>query len=146
MGTGRRAAPVLAACAMQGLWAAPALGHASERGQIMLLPTGLYMLGGGLAVLASVLLMIFLPAVARWKAPQRELSIANIPPVLRILTSLVSLALLSVLVFAGFFGPADPISNPLPGFNLEPVVVRLHVSLLVGGQPLAAVQSLDRSF
>ena len=116
MVTGRRAAPVLAACAMQGLWAAPALGHASERGQIMLLPTGLYMLGGGLAVLASVLLMLFLPAVARWKAPQRELSIANIPPVLRNVTSLSSLVLLSLLVFAGFFGPADPISNPLPGF------------------------------
>ena len=36
-----------------------ALAHASEQGLVMLLPTGLYTLGGTLAVATSILLMAF---------------------------------------------------------------------------------------
>ncbi len=42
-------------CAGLAGWPTEALAHASERGQIMLLPTHLYIIGGALAVLASVL-------------------------------------------------------------------------------------------
>lgn len=115
MRVGRCLAPLAVACVIQGACLTPAFGHASERGQIMLLPTELYILGGALAVLASVFLMIFLPAIARWKTPAGDFAIGRISPVLNTLTSLASLAVLSILVLAGLFGPADPISNPLPG-------------------------------
>lgn len=101
---------------MQGMWVTPAVAHANERGQVMLMPTGLYMLGGGLAVLASVLLLSFLPAMARWKAPAREFSVMAIRPALHYLPRIVSLAVLSTLALAGLYGPADPIANPLPGY------------------------------
>jgi len=116
MGLGGRGMPVLAACAMQGIWLTPAYGHASERAQVMLLPTGLYILGGGLAVFASVLAMALLPVASRWKIPSREFSIGAISPVLQTLTSIISFGIFFTLVLAGFFGPGDPISNPLPGF------------------------------
>ncbi len=116
MGVGGRGRTMLAACALQGIWLTPALGHASERGQIMLLPTELYMLGGGLAVFISVLIMALLPSASQWKIPSREINIGGTWPSFQILTSLISLAIFSTLVLAGFFGPSDPISNPLPGF------------------------------
>jgi hypothetical protein len=101
---------------VQAVWAAPAMAHASERGQIMLLPTELYILGGGLAVLASIFLTGFLPAIAQWNFRVWEFSLAGISPAMRAVTSLFGLAVLCLLVLAGFLGPVDPISNPLPGF------------------------------
>ncbi|MBC8035995.1 MAG: hypothetical protein H7X89_02095 [Rhizobiales bacterium] len=113
MGGVRRGALLLMA---QAFWVTPALAHASERGQIMLLPTELYVLGGGLAVFASVLLVGLSPIFKRWKAPVWEFGFPSISPDLRILTSLISFAVLSMLILAGIYGPADPISNPLPGY------------------------------
>ena len=50
------------------LSATPALAHTSERAFILLLPTGYYLLGGALAVAASFLILLALPAerVKRW--------------------------------------------------------------------------------
>ncbi len=116
MGVAGRCAAPLIACLPAGAWVTPAAAHASERGQIMLLPTELYLLGGGLAVLVSVLLVTFLPAISRWKAPVGEVTIGSTPPIVSIVISLVSLVVLLLLVLAGLFGPTDPISNPLPGW------------------------------
>ena len=46
----------------------PAFAHTSERAFILLLPTGYYLLGGGLAVAASFLILLAVPAdrLRRW--------------------------------------------------------------------------------
>ena len=59
------------------LWSTPAGAHAGERGQIMLLPIGFHMLGGVLAVLASVILVGFMPALASWKVRVLEFRFAD---------------------------------------------------------------------
>ncbi len=108
--------PAFTSCAGMALWSTPAGAHAGERGQIMLLPTGFYMLGGVLAVSASVILVGSMPALARWKVRVLEFSFSGTWAGWKSLPSILSLALLSVLVLAGLSGPGDPISNPLPGF------------------------------
>jgi len=92
-----------------------ALAHASERGHVMLMPTSLYIVGGALAVLASMGLAAIAPSltVGRWPVWDRISLRAG--QVTSAIPSLVSLALILGLVSAGFWGPVDPISNPLPG-------------------------------
>jgi hypothetical protein len=97
-----------------GLTAAPllALAHAGERGFIMLLPTGLYIAGGALAVLLSFVVIALLPSrffssLAAKAYPQEETRAPLWP-------SIVSMAVLGLLVFAGGFGSRDPLDNPLP--------------------------------
>jgi hypothetical protein len=111
----RRIASAMASVVAPALWARAAMAHASERSQIMLLPTYLYILGGALAVLGSIFIAAFLPVVVRWRTPRWEFHWRAVPTI-STTTSLASLALLFVLVFAGWFGPSDPVSNPLPAF------------------------------
>ncbi|RWF68827.1 MAG: hypothetical protein EOS26_26680, partial [Mesorhizobium sp.] len=40
----------------------PAFAHASDRGHVLLLPTGYYVAGGALAVAASFLVLALLPS------------------------------------------------------------------------------------
>lgn len=92
---------------------APALAHASDRGHVLLLPTGHYVIGGALAVAASFLTLAFVPppvnAGRRWR-----LRLGSVNDRWRLLASLASFAILSALVLAGFTGSRDPLSNPLP--------------------------------
>ena len=94
----------------------PALAHTSERGFVMLLPTGLYILGGALAVALSFVVMWAVPsrafdALTRFRRP-----LAGIGDGPGVWPSAVSLALLVLLVHAGFTGTRDPLANPLPPF------------------------------
>lgn len=106
-------ATLLAACGATLSPALPAFAHASDRGHVLLLPTGHYLAGASLAVAASFLVLALVPPerlIAFWR---RRLPLGSIPD-LRLPISLSSFAIFAVLVLAGFFGSRDPLSNPLP--------------------------------
>ncbi len=91
-----------------------ALAHASDRGHVLLLPTGYYLLGGALAVTASFAVLGLLRGNALERAYTARLPIGTLGDGGRIAASLVSFAFLAALVAAGFLGSRDPLSNPLP--------------------------------
>ncbi len=106
-----------------------ASAHAGEGAVILLLPTELYIIGGAAAVLVSFcVLALFHRTADTARAP----AIGHAVPrsALRA-ASLLSLALLIVLIIAGFAGKPDPLDNPLPlavwtlwwmGFTLAVVI------------------------
>jgi len=92
----------------------PAFAHASERGHVLLLPTGYYLIGGALAVAASFWALAFVRpatleiyAACRWR-------LSDTTERGRFFTSLASLLFMAVLIAAGFLGSHDPLANPLP--------------------------------
>jgi len=91
-----------------------ALGHAADSGIVLLLPTGYYLIGGTLAVAATVAIAAALPA--RWaSALFRPATLRAGPlPRIEIVTSLIGAAVLATLLHAGFTGTRDPLENPLP--------------------------------
>ena len=91
-----------------------ALAHASDRGFVLLLPTGHYLVGGALAVAASFAVLWLVPAGALGRLGARRLTLFGRMPDLRTATSWGSLGLLAILVAAGWLGSRDPLSNPLP--------------------------------
>jgi hypothetical protein len=97
------------------LLAAPgaALAHVSEGGLVLLLPTDFYVAGGALVVGLTVALLAVAPAW-RPEALLRPLAVVpRISPRLRPLTQGAGLAVLLGLLWAGAFGPTDPLRNPL---------------------------------
>lgn len=91
-----------------------AFAHAADRGFVMLLPTGHYMVAGALAVVASFTALALLrpeplDRLARW-----SVRLARLPFDGRALTSTLSFAVLALLVWCGLEGSRDPLSNPLP--------------------------------
>lgn len=78
----------------------------------MLLPTGLYIAGGALAVVLSFAVMALLPsrALARFTAIAASVE----KPAAARWPGAVALALVLFLVAAGWFGSRDPLDNPLP--------------------------------
>lgn len=113
MNAGRRtalAALALAAC----LPAGEAFAHASQRGYVLLLPTGYYLAGGALAVAASFAALAFLNPRRLESLFRLRLPLGRAPDRWRFAASLASFLLLAVLVAAGFLGSRDPLSNPLP--------------------------------
>ena len=109
--TPRSAFRLILAC----LLAAPgaALAHVSEGGLVLLLPTDFYVAGGALVVGLTVALLAVAPAW-RPEALLRPLAVLpRISPRLRPLTQGAGLAVLLWLLWAGAFGPTDPLRNPL---------------------------------
>ena len=103
---------------MAGLMLCPdeALAHASEQGFVLLLPTDVYIAAGGASVALTIVLLALLPPGAA-EALFRTgglLSIRRLP--MRHVTSCLAAALLGFLVWRGFTGLRDPLSNPLPLF------------------------------
>ncbi|MFC5586240.1 hypothetical protein ACFPOD_14075 [Nitratireductor kimnyeongensis] len=91
-----------------------AWSHASERGYVLLLPTDYYLFGGMLAVALSFLVLVFLPVrIVEWLMARR-ISLFPMPLDGRVLTSTLSFFALAGIVYAGFQGSRDPLSNPLP--------------------------------
>lgn len=109
-----RAIQALIAAAGFFLATAPASAHASDRGHVLLLPTGYYMAGGAAAVAASFLALAVLPP--RWTGQlwARRLQLPWFGEGAKTIVSLVSFAGFVVLVASGLFGSRDPLSNPLP--------------------------------
>ena len=94
--------------------AGEALAHASDRGYVLLLPTGHYIVGGAIAVAASFLALVLLPPGSLGRLASARLPLFRLPAGARPFVSLASFAALLVLVAAGLFGSRDPLSNPLP--------------------------------
>ncbi len=93
-----------------------AAAHAAEQGFVLLLPTDVYIAAGVATVALTVLVLAMLPAQAG-ETIFRTRSLRLMPSVrLRHLTSLVSTAILGFLIWRGFTGPGDPLSNPMPLF------------------------------
>ena len=90
------------------------LAHASDRGHVLLLPTGHYLVGGALTVLASFLVLACLPALPLYQIVKKRWQIAPALVCGRVVTSTASFALLVLLLCAGWYGSRDPLTNPLP--------------------------------
>ena len=91
-----------------------ALAHTSERAFILLLPRGLYMIGGALAVALSFVVMALIPMANLRRLETRRWRLGRL---IRWRTegwSLLSLLLVIALVIAGHMGSRDPLANPLP--------------------------------
>ena len=103
---------------LPNLLTTPAFAHASERGHVLLLPTGYYLVGGALAVAASFAVLIFIrPSVLAAYARARFTLLAGVSgrrDFARLVTSGASCLALLALVLAGFLGSHDPLANPLP--------------------------------
>ncbi len=93
---------------------AAAQAHATGRGLVLLLPTGLYMTAGALAVLASVIVLTVLPARALRATFRPRLLWSRPPGGGETAVSLAAFAVLAALVLAGLTGSRDPLANPLP--------------------------------
>ncbi|RWA71860.1 hypothetical protein [Mesorhizobium sp.] len=92
----------------------PAFAHASDRGHVLLLPTGYYIAGGALAVAVSFLVLALFPPAAHERVWRRRLSLFAFGDGPRTMVSLLSFAGFTLLVVAGLLGSCDPLSNPLP--------------------------------
>lgn len=111
----RKARAAAFAAAFLSLLCGPAaFAHGGESGFVLLLPTGYYLFGGAVAVAASFLLISLAPARAVGRIARARLPLATLPNFSPAPTSLLSLALLSALVAAGFTGSREPLGNPLP--------------------------------
>ncbi|UVC06525.1 hypothetical protein IHQ71_14710 [Rhizobium sp. TH2] len=91
-----------------------AQAHGTEGGLVLLLPTGYYLLGAGLAVAASFLLLAFVTAQETERVAAMRLRLFTVPDVPREITSAIGFFFLAFLVFAGIVGSRDPVVNPLP--------------------------------
>ena len=96
------------------LAAPPALAHTSERAFILLLPTGYYLVGGALAVTASFLILLALPADGIRQCFEARLELMRLPTALQSWLSALSFVALALLVIVGYLGSRDPLDNPLP--------------------------------
>ncbi|TGT73539.1 MULTISPECIES: hypothetical protein [unclassified Mesorhizobium] len=102
------------ATALAALLPTPAFAHASDRGHVLLLPTGYYIAGGALAVAVSFLVLALLPPAALDSFWRRRLPLFAYSDHSRTVISLISFAGFVLLVAAGLLGSRDPLSNPLP--------------------------------
>ena len=110
----KRAAVASGLGALSAAAAPAALAHAGERGFIMLLPTGLFITGGTIAVAVSFLVVIWIRGSAlrrTFECARRPLF--SVPRSIRG-TNVAASAVLVVLVVAGLAGSRDPLANPLP--------------------------------
>lgn len=107
---------VLCAGALSGLATTHAFAHASDRGHVLLLPTGHYLVGGALAVLASFLVLAVVAPEPLYALARKRWHVAGGRAYGRVVVSTLSFFLFSTLVFAGWEGSRDPLSNPLPLF------------------------------
>lgn len=94
--------------------ATPAFAHGAERGFVLLLPTGHFVLAGTLAVLFSFLALSVAPSQwLPWQCRKGKPFIF-IPQWMAWSVTTMSAATLGFLVFIGFEGPRDPLANLLP--------------------------------
>src|SRR5256885_1694975 len=91
-------------------YAGSVFAHAGERGLVLLLPTGMYMLGGAAAVVLSFAVLALLPSPFFSRLIESKVIDTAKPRSLA--PSAVMLLLLGILVFAGYTGSRDPLENP----------------------------------
>jgi hypothetical protein len=110
--------PPRVALAVLGVALSPAeaLAHASERGHVLLLPTGHYLVGGAVAVAVSFVVLALLPPGLTERVAKGRIDLLVWSDARRAAVSLASFVFLALLVAAGFIGSRDPLANPLPLF------------------------------
>jgi hypothetical protein len=86
----RRAAVLLGLLLASLLIARPAFAHASEKGFVLLLPTGYYIVGGTFAVAASFLLFFLVPGAAMHRLAAARVEFGRLPRIPSTATSLVA--------------------------------------------------------
>lgn len=93
-----------------------ALAHASEQSFVLLLPTGAYIAGGLATVILTVIVIALMPTgvAERLFRPVYQRKSCRLPG--KTVTSLMSLAMLILLIQIGLTGAHDPTENPLPVF------------------------------
>jgi hypothetical protein len=91
-----------------------AVAHGTERGFVLLLPTGYYLFGGAAAVAITFLLLCLVPAGLVERLARARLPLGSVPEISPIPTSLAAFLLLGLLLAAGLYGSRDPLENPLP--------------------------------
>ena len=91
-----------------------AFAHAADRGHVLLLPTGYYLIGGALAVAVTIVVLGLVPVGPLAALASARLPIGRVPDRLRLVTGTASFLFLAALVAIGFAGSRDPLSNPLP--------------------------------
>jgi hypothetical protein len=113
---GRMARLGMAAIAVAILlvFSSEALAHAGERAHIMILPTGYYLAGGAIAVALSFFLLTVIPPGPLDRLVRMRAELLALPVWLRLPGSVLAFVLVLFLLFAGFAGSRDPLSNPLP--------------------------------
>src|SRR5882672_9250920 len=94
--------------------AAPAWAHASDKGIVLLLPTGYYIAGGTLAVAASFLLLLAVPDGFLRRLAAARLDLGSWPAISPVAISTVTFLLLILLLITGWYGSRDPLENSLP--------------------------------
>ena len=94
--------------------ASPAFAHASDRGFVLLLPTGYYLFGGALAVALSFVVLVLVPAAPLERLTRCRHHVPGLPFDGRAAASVLSFLVLCALLWAGVAGSRDPLSNPLP--------------------------------
>ena len=97
------------------LWPCAALAHPAQGGFVLLLPTDIYITAGCAAVALSVLIVALTPEQMLNRAFTPRI-VGRAPDLRRVqgVSSLLSLLLLGALLWVGFNGPRDPLSNLLP--------------------------------
>ncbi len=88
--------------------------HASERGLVMLLPTHYYLVGGTITVAISFAILGLVPAQSIGRVFARRSQTFVVPKVVPLSLSWLSFLTLALLIYAGFAGGRDPLSNLLP--------------------------------
>lgn len=101
---------VLALC----FWPTTALAHGTERGFVLLLPTGHMIVGGAATVALTFILMALLPGRAALRPFEARWALMTVRPPSPVVISTLSAVFLAFLITAGFFGSRDPLENPLP--------------------------------
>jgi hypothetical protein len=112
---GARGATIAASlAALAAAMPGPAWAHTSERGIVLLLPTGYYIVGGTLAVAVSFLVLLLVRAEGVQRIAAWRLGLGGLPRLSGTATSALSFLFLALLLVAGLTGSRDPLANPLP--------------------------------
>ena len=91
-----------------------AQAHTSERAFILLLPTGLYVVGGAAVVALSFAVIALIPTARLLSLERARWRLGNIPRWDPVGPSLGAFVVACGLVIAGYVGSRDPLANPLP--------------------------------
>ena len=137
------AATVLALIALALALASPALGHAGERGFILLLPTGLFQAAGTMAVAVSFLVVIrFRAETLRSAVESARWRLFPVPRRIPGSNAVASVMLLGLIV-AGLTGSRDPLANPPPALGVDAALGRADLRPCGLRRRVAAPQPVD---
>ena len=70
----------------------PAIAHSTERGFVLLLPTGHYLIGGATAVAITFLLLCWVPAGVVERLVRARLPLGSVPEISPVPTSLAAMS------------------------------------------------------